>query len=178
MTQETIKIILALVVILFLLFLLMPTGINRAAAHNCDSICTSHVSIKKHKPNKVVLIKKHKKHKIAAVHKRQKNILEELVEGIFGLASFYSKPQPVASGGRFNPKAMTAAHKTLPFGTKVKVTNKRNGKSVVVTINDRGPYVKGRIIDLSLAAAKKIGMTNSGVVPIRITRAPIRIARL
>ena len=85
-----------------------------------------------------------------------------------GLASFYWQPQQVASGGRFNPNALTAAHKTLPFGTRVEVTNNRNGRSVVVTINDRGPYVKGRVIDLSKAAAQQIGMTRSGVVPVSL----------
>lgn len=85
-----------------------------------------------------------------------------------GLASYYWQPQRVASGGWFNPKAMTAAHKTLPFGTRVKVTNKRNGRSVEVTINDRGPYVGGRIIDLSDAAAGAIGMKSAGVVPVNV----------
>ncbi len=74
----------------------------------------------------------------------------------------------MASGGRFNPNAMTAAHKTLPFGTKVKVTNKRNGRSVVVTINDRGPFIRGRVIDLSKGAAKVIQMTGAGVVPVSL----------
>ncbi len=86
-----------------------------------------------------------------------------------GKASYYWQPQRVASGGWFNPKAMTAAHKTLPFGTRVRVTNKRNGRSVVVRINDRGPYIKGRIIDLSKAAAGKIGMRAAGVVPVSVT---------
>jgi rare lipoprotein A (peptidoglycan hydrolase) len=84
------------------------------------------------------------------------------------LASYYSEPQRLASGGRFNPSGLTAAHKTLPFGTKVRVTNKRNGRSVVVTVNDRGPYVRGRGIDLSLGAARAIGMTGAGVVPVSI----------
>lgn len=87
---------------------------------------------------------------------------------ISGKASYYWQPQRVASGGWFNPNAMTAAHKTLPFGTKVRVTNVRNGKSVVVTINDRGPYVKGRVIDLSRAAAQAISMTGAGVAPVSI----------
>jgi rare lipoprotein A len=69
----------------------------------------------------------------------------------------------VASGGWFNPNAMTAAHKTLPFGTRVRVTHSGNGRSVIVRINDRGPYVKGRIIDLSRAAASAIGMTGQGI---------------
>ena len=85
-----------------------------------------------------------------------------------GKASYYWQPQALASGGRFNPNAMTAAHKTLPFGTKVRVTNSNNGQSVVVTINDRGPYIAGRIIDLSKAAAYKINMQGSGVVPVTV----------
>jgi len=68
-----------------------------------------------------------------------------------------------------NPAQMTAAHKTLPFGTKVKVTNKATGKSVVVRINDRGPFIRGRIIDLSKSAAGKIGMINSGHAPVCIS---------
>jgi rare lipoprotein A len=86
-----------------------------------------------------------------------------------GLASYYWQPQRVASGGWFNPNALTAAHKTLPFGTKVRVTNRHNGRSVVVTINDRGPYVAGRVIDLSSRAAGVIGMKGAGVVPVSIS---------
>lgn len=88
--------------------------------------------------------------------------------GYSGMASYYWQPQRVASGGWFNPNAMTAAHKTLPFGTKVRVTNRNNGRSVVVTINDRGPYIKGRVIDLSRAAAQQVGMTGSGVAPVSV----------
>ena len=61
---------------------------------------------------------------------------------------------------RFNPNGLTAAHRTLPFGTKVRVTNTRTGKSVVVRINDRGPFIRGRVIDLSLGAAKLVEMTD------------------
>ncbi len=61
-----------------------------------------------------------------------------------------------------NPSKLTAAHRSLPFGTKVKVTNKRNGKSVIVRINDRGPFIRGRVIDVSKAAASNIGMVSSG----------------
>ncbi len=85
-----------------------------------------------------------------------------------GKASYYWQPQKLASGGWFNPNAMTAAHKTLPFGTKVRVTNQNNGQSVVVTINDRGPYIAGRVIDLSSAAAGAINMKGSGVVPVNV----------
>ena len=85
-----------------------------------------------------------------------------------GKASYYWQPQALASGGRFNPDGYTAAHKTLPFGTRVRVTNQNNGQSVDVVINDRGPYVAGRIIDLSRAAAHSINMQNSGVAPVTV----------
>lgn len=88
--------------------------------------------------------------------------------GSHGVASFYWQPQRVASGGWFNPNAMTAAHKTLPFGTRVRVTHARTGRSVVVRINDRGPYIRGRTIDLSRAAAGVIGMLGEGVTRIRM----------
>jgi rare lipoprotein A len=89
--------------------------------------------------------------------------------GTTGMASFYWQPQRVASGGWFNPNALTAAHKTLPFGTRVRVTHLGNGRSVDVTINDRGPYIAGRIIDLSKRAAGSINMTGQGVARIRMT---------
>lgn len=83
-----------------------------------------------------------------------------------GVASYYKSGKQTANGERFNPNGLTAAHRTLPFGTKVKVTNLRNGKSVVVRINDRGPFIRGRVIDLSLGAAKFVEMTKSGVVTV------------
>ena len=88
--------------------------------------------------------------------------------GSLGMASFYWQPQALASGGRFNPNGMTAAHKTLPFGTRVRVTHLGNGRSVEVKINDRGPYIAGRIIDLSRAAAGVIGMTAQGVARVAV----------
>ena len=87
-----------------------------------------------------------------------------------GMASYYWQGQMTASGVRFNPNAMTAAHRSYPFGTKVRVTNQRNGKTVVVTINDRGPFIRGRIIDLSNAAAGVIGMRSAGVAPVTVER--------
>lgn len=74
----------------------------------------------------------------------------------------------MASGGRFNPEGMTAAHRSLPFGTRVRVTHLGNGRSVTVRINDRGPFVAGRIIDLSRGAAKVIGMTAQGVARVMV----------
>ena len=89
--------------------------------------------------------------------------------GSSGVASYYWQPQRLASGGWFNPNAMTAAHKTLPFGTKVRVTHQATGRAVTVTINDRGPYIAGRVIDLSSAAAGVIGMKGSGVARVNLT---------
>lgn len=88
-----------------------------------------------------------------------------------GMASWYGKKfhgRKTASGERFNMYDLTAAHRTLPFGTRVKVTNLENNQSVVVRINDRGPFAEGRIIDLSYAAARKIGMIEKGVARVRI----------
>ena len=88
-----------------------------------------------------------------------------------GKATYYGKKfhgRKTANGETFNMYALTAAHRKLPFGTKVRVTNLANGMSVVVRINDRGPFVKGRIIDLSYAAAKKIGLVQSGVAKVKL----------
>lgn len=88
-----------------------------------------------------------------------------------GKASYYGARHhgnKTASGERFDQNALTAAHRNLPFGSLVRVTNLRNDKSVVVRINDRGPYSKGRIIDLSHKAAAQIDMLRAGVVPVRV----------
>ena len=79
-------------------------------------------------------------------------------------ASFYGEGQQTASGETFNPSALTAANKTMPFGTKVRVINEANGKSVIVRINDRGPYAGGRCLDLSTAAMKAVGGLGAGVI--------------
>ena len=88
-----------------------------------------------------------------------------------GKASYYAKKfngRRTASGQKFRSYKRTAAHNTLPFGTKVKVTNLRNGRTVKVRINDRGPFVAGRIIDLSRKAARRIGMLDEGVASVKI----------
>ncbi|MGE6994246.1 septal ring lytic transglycosylase RlpA family protein [Pseudomonas sp. NPDC047961] len=90
-----------------------------------------------------------------------------------GKASYYGNRHHnklTASGERFDQNALTAAHRTLPFGSQVRVINDGNGKSVVVRINDRGPFVRGRIIDLSKAAFQSIASTRSGVIRVRLER--------
>ena len=79
-----------------------------------------------------------------------------------GRASWYALHSRTASGERMNPSALTAAHRSLPFGTKMRVTNSKNGRSVIVRINDRGPFVKGRFLDLSRGAAQQLGFISSG----------------
>jgi rare lipoprotein A len=86
-----------------------------------------------------------------------------------GIASVYAyRGGKTASGERAEPSALTAAHKSLPFGARVRVTNRKNGRSVVVRINDRGPFVRGRIIDLTPAAARELGF--SGLAPVTLAR--------
>ncbi len=105
--------------------------------------------------------------KTEKIEKIEKSITHQEV----GKASFYANKfigRKTASGDIFRQNAKTAAHKKLPFGTKVKVTNIKNGNSVVVTINDRGPFVKGRIIDLSRSAFKAINGLDAGVIKVRI----------
>lgn len=81
-------------------------------------------------------------------------------------ASFYGKGGTTASGEAFDPSALTAAHKSLPIGSKVRVTNRRNDRSVIVRINDRGPFTPGRCLDLSTAAMRAVGGMASGVIPV------------
>jgi rare lipoprotein A len=92
-----------------------------------------------------------------------------------GVASFYGHKDGyngarTASGERYDRNSLTAAHRTLPFGTHVRVTNLRNGRSVVVRINNRGPFVRGRIIDVSYAAARELGFVDRGVTQVRVER--------
>jgi rare lipoprotein A len=95
-----------------------------------------------------------------------KPIIEQIGEASFYGAGFQGKK--TATGEKFNQNDKTAAHPTLPLGTKATVTNLDNGNSVDVKINDRGPYVKGRDIDLSKGAAKELGMTKDGIAPVKI----------
>lgn len=101
----------------------------------------------------------------------QANDKVEALQTITGSASWYGGKfhgRTTANGERYDMNELTAAHKTLPFGTKVRVTNERNGKAVVVRINDRGPFVGKRVIDLSRGAAQAVGMINQGVARVKL----------
>jgi rare lipoprotein A len=109
---------------------------------------------------------------VAACHRKSMPLTTAKKCEQTGIASYYGGKfigRPTASGEIFDATKLTAAHKTLPFGTVVKVTNLSNYKSVIVRINDRGPFVAGRIIDLSEAAAKKIAMIQAGVQKVTIS---------
>jgi rare lipoprotein A (peptidoglycan hydrolase) len=96
---------------------------------------------------------------------------EAVKEGVIGIASYYASKfngRRTASGEKFSQKVLTAAHLTLPFGTLLKVTNLQNLKSVIVRVNDRGPHVRGRIVDLSRAAAELIGMRHTGTARVEL----------
>lgn len=131
--------------------------------HNKDHTVAYSTKHKEHKTPKVV----DKRNKSSKKHKRVKQFNIKEYKAI-GIASWYGyeSGNKTASGSRFNPKALTAAHRTLPLLSKVKVTNMKNNKSVIVLINDRGPYHGHRLIDLSLASAKAIDMKGLGRVTI------------
>ena len=88
--------------------------------------------------------------------------------GSYGLASFYAEGSQTASGEKFDPNELTAAHPTLPFGTRLRVTNIANGRSVTVRVNDRGPFVAGRAVDVSYSAAERIGIIERGVAKVKL----------
>jgi rare lipoprotein A len=85
-----------------------------------------------------------------------------------GLASFYTEGTQTASGEKFDTQELTAAHRTLPFGTRLRVTNVTTGQSVTVRVNDRGPFVPGRVVDVSYAAAETLGMVGGGVAKVKL----------
>lgn len=85
-----------------------------------------------------------------------------------GIASYYSEGTRTASGERFDARELTAAHPTLPFGTRLRVTNVITGKSVTVRVNDRGPFVRGRVVDVSYSAAESLGMIGRGVAKVKL----------
>lgn len=98
---------------------------------------------------------------------------ERAARGEVGIASYYGRRfhgRRTASGARYDMRALTCAHPSAPFGTRLRVTDLDTGRSVVVTVNDRGPFARGRVVDLSLAAARALGMVERGLVRVRVER--------
>ena len=91
-----------------------------------------------------------------------------MTDGSIGIASFYKHGSKTASGEQFNPSELTAAHRTLPFGTRLRVTNLATGQSVTVRVNDRGPFIPGRVVDVSHAAAEELGMIDRGITKVKL----------
>ena len=85
-----------------------------------------------------------------------------------GIASFYTEDQQTANGEKFDTRDLTAAHRTLPFGTRLRVTNVVTGRSVTVRVNDRGPYIPGRVVDVSGSAANELGIVESGIAKVKL----------
>jgi rare lipoprotein A len=108
--------------------------------------------------------------RVASVHKRHSPLASKdaSLDASSGVASFYSSGSRTASGEAFNPNELTAAHRTPPFGTKLRVTNVATGQSVTVRVNDRGPFVPGRVVDVSSSAAESLGMTGKGVAKVKL----------
>jgi len=109
-----------------------------------------------------------KKHAPFAPHK---NTAETQVASA-GVASFYTEGTKTANGERFDTHELTAAHRTLPFGTRLRVTNVATGKSVTVRVNDRGPFIPGRVVDVSYAAAETLGMVEGGIAKVKLDVVP------
>jgi len=103
--------------------------------------------------------------------KRRVRIWKDAEHQMVGIASFYSYDTQTASGEKFDPREMTCAHRTLPFGTRLRVTDTETGQSVTVRVNDRGPYVEGRIIDLTTAGAEALGITGRGLAKVKLEMA-------
>ena len=108
-----------------------------------------------------------RKHASSASDKTDKRAAET-AGGSYGLASFYGHQSQTASGEKFNPQELTAAHRTLPFGTRVRVTDVATGRSVTVRVNDRGPFVPGRIVDVSSSAAETLGISGRGIAKVKL----------
>ena len=128
-----------------------PTGVagpNRAASFVTNK--RTQVAAKRHTP---FATNKHASRAPNALH---------------GLASFYVEGSETASGEKLDGHKLTAAHRTLPFGTRVRVTNLTNGRSVTVRINDRGPFVPGRVVDVSYIAAETLGITDKGIAKVKL----------
>ena len=91
-----------------------------------------------------------------------------MTDGSVGIASFYKYEAKTASGEQFNPRELTAAHRTLPFGTRLRVTNVATGQSVTLRVNDRGPFIPGRVVDVSHSAAEALGMVDRGITKVKL----------
>jgi rare lipoprotein A len=152
---------------------------NASAVHKKQRVSHLSKSPKFLSHNRSHRIARSRLHGRYALQHRKRRVVEERfgVQNRFefggreftGTASYYWEGSRVATGAHYNPDGLTAAHRTLPFGTHLRVTDLATNRSVVVTVNDRGPFVAGRVLDLSRGAARELGMIDRGVARIRAT---------
>ena len=135
---------------------------SKVATRKSEPHPVKHVSLDQDRSSSSMM-----KRRVAAVRK-QTSSGSRRETASHGVASYYSQGTKTASGERFNALEMTAAHPTLPFGTKLRVTNLSSGRSVTVRVNDRGPFVHGRVVDVSYSAADALGMVGKGLAKVKL----------
>jgi rare lipoprotein A len=128
-----------------------------------DRAASRHAALEPHRAAAPTMMKR----RVAAV-RRYKPVARQASTPSHGVASFYTEGTKTASGEKFDTLDMTAAHPTLPFGTKLRVTNVSTGQAVTVRVNDRGPFVQGRVVDVSYSAADALGMVGKGVTKVKL----------
>ena len=139
---------------------------SSVASRKSEFVATRQVAIKRHRETRIAAVEHTSIVRRHDPYASEKNT-GDLKLPSSGVASFYTDTR-TASGEKFNPEELTAAHPTLPFGTKLRVTNAVTGRSVTVRVNDRGPYVHGRVVDVTHSAAQALGMVGSGIAKVKL----------
>jgi rare lipoprotein A len=138
---------------------------SSVASRKSEFVATRQVAIERHRETRIAAVEHTSIVRRHDPYASEKN--GDLKLPASGVASFYTDTR-TASGEKFNPEELTAAHPTLPFGTKLRVTNAVTGRSVTVRVNDRGPYVHGRVVDVTHSAAQALGMVGSGIAKVKL----------
>jgi peptidoglycan lytic transglycosylase len=139
---------------------------SSVASRKSEFVAIRHAAIERHRGTRIAAVEDSSIVRRHDPYASEKNT-GDLKLPSSGVASFYTDTR-TASGEKFNPEELTAAHPTLPFGTKLRVTNAVTGRSVTVRVNDRGPYVHGRVVDVTHSAAQALGMVGSGIAKVRL----------
>jgi|SRR6478672_7777518 len=139
---------------------------SSVASRKSEFVATRQVAIERHRETRIAAVEHTSIVRRHDPYASEKNT-GDLKLPSSGVASFYTDTR-TASGEKFNPEELTAAHPTLPFGTKLRVTNAVTGRSVTVRVNDRGPYVYGRVVDVTHSAAQALGMVGSGIAKVKL----------
>jgi peptidoglycan lytic transglycosylase len=140
---------------------LLSAALAAAALAACAQVNTGTSELSPARRNAALVLVKKRLHVFARTGREPKG-------AAVGLASYYTEGSRTANGEKLVPSELTAAHPTLPFGTRLRVTRLDTGRSVIVRVNDRGPFVKGRIVDVSRAAAEQLGLTERGVAKVKV----------